>query len=307
MSIGKTNAIQLGGGATSVIREYTSSATWTKPTGLKYALVICIAGGGGGGSGRRGAAYTNRYGGCAGPGGFIVKRFLIESQLSSTESVIIGTGGNGGSAQTTDNSDGNNGSYGGDTSFGNLIVSKCSGIGLGGRTSSTQSGGQRTSLVNTPSGKIYTINPTTTSPSTNGTPSNYGFIGFSNADYGCMGGMVGAGISSSNVLGSMINSYSCYKVDGTLQSGVGSSTNGNDNIALQLLSDYISSVLSKGCGIGGGGGLSGDAAGTIAGGNGGNGGNYGAGGGGGGASTNGANSGAGGNGGNGLCIVLEIY
>lgn len=305
--IGKTNAITLGGGSTVVIREYTSSGTWTKPTGLKYAYVVCVGAGGGGGSGRRGDVNTNRFGGCAGPGGFIVKRFLMASQLSATESIIIGSGGIGGNSQTLDNTNGNNGGYGGDTSFGSLLIAKCSGVGLGGRTSSVASGGQRNSSTNTPSGLSYSVNPTGTSPSTNGTPSNYGFIGFSNADYGCLGGMVGAGINSSNVLGSMINSYGCYKMNGTIENGVGASINGSDNVALQLLSEYAIVSLTKGCGIGGGGGNCGDAAGTIAGGNGGNGGNYGAGGGGGGASTNGANSGAGGNGAGGLCIVLEIY
>ena len=79
--IGKTNAITLGGGgATAVIREYTSSATWTKPAGLKYAYVVCLGAGGGGGSGRRGAADSNRYGGGGGSSGYIVKRFLKASE-----------------------------------------------------------------------------------------------------------------------------------------------------------------------------------------------------------------------------------
>lgn len=63
--IGKTNAATIigSGGSTAVLREYTSSATWTKPAGLKYAYIVCLGAGGGGGSGRRGAVNTNRCGG----------------------------------------------------------------------------------------------------------------------------------------------------------------------------------------------------------------------------------------------------
>ena len=143
--------------------------------------------------------------------------------------------------------------------------------------------------------------------SSNGTPSSNGNVAFISGINGINCGMVGAGLNTSNVEGGMINAGSCYKADGSIQTGVGVSENGLSNVALQLLGEYGIISITKGAGMGGGGGVSGNAAGTIAGGNGGNGGNYGAGGGGGGASTNGANSGAGGRGGDGLCIVLEIY
>ena len=94
MAIGKTNAMTLGGGgSTAVIREYTSSATWTKPAGLKYALVVCLGAGGGGGSGKRATASSSASGGGGGGGGALVKRLLKESLLSSSVSITIGSGG----------------------------------------------------------------------------------------------------------------------------------------------------------------------------------------------------------------------
>lgn len=307
--IGKTNATTIigGGGQESVLREYTSSATWTKPAGLKYALVVCIGAGGGGGSGRRGAANTNRYGGGGGGSGYVVKRFLKESELNTTESIVVGSGGSGGTAKTTDNTNGSPGNYGGDTSFGSLVLSKCSGVGNGGTTSAAASSGQTLISNNIPSLSYYIMNYAFMPTSSNETPSSNGNVAFSSGINGINCGMVGAGLNTSNVEGGMINAGSCYKADGSLQVGVGASENGQSNVALQLLGEFGVVSLSKGAGMGGGGGISGNAAGTIAGGNGGNGGLYGAGGGGGGGSTNGANSGAGGNGAGGLCIVLEIY
>ena len=306
--IGKTNAATIigSGGSTAVLREYDSSATWSKPTGLKYAYVVCLAGAGGGGSGRRGAAGTNRYGGSAASGSYIVRRLIKESDLGTTESIVIGAGGSGGAAQTTNDTNGINGTNGGDTSFGTLILAKTSGVGLGGRTTSMGSGEQNPISQCFPN-KWNAIRCATSPASTNGTPSNYSLKPFMDSNTGCQGGQVGAGINSSNVVGSMITMQSLVKADNTEQTGAAAGANGLDNVCLQLFEDYSTAISTKGAGGGGGGGTAGDADGTIAGGNGGNGGLYGAGGGGGGGSTNGANSGKGGDGAGGLCIVIEIY
>lgn len=309
--IGKTNAITIiggGGGQEAIIREYTSSATWTKPDGLKYAYVVCLGAGGGGGSGRRGAAGTIRTGGTAGSGGYISRRLIPEALLPSSVSVVVGAGGGGGIAQTVNDSIGNNGSYGGNTSFGTLVQGNCSGIGLGGRDTLGFGSGEQQPITNCiPNKPFYVIRCTTSPGNTSGTPSNTGVKPFDNVNQGIQGGMPGGGINASNVVGGMINLPNLVKADGSEQTGAGASENGLDNVCLQLLNEFSSVSLTKGAGGGGGGGLPGDSAGTIAGGNGGNGGLYGAGGGGGGGSTNGANSGAGGNGASGLCIVIEIY
>lgn len=314
--IGKTNAATIigSGGLTAVLREYTSSATWTKPAGLKYAYVVCLGAGGGGGSGRRGAANSNRCGGAGGAGGQRVRRFIKESQLGGSESIVIGSGGAGGIAITTDNKSGQNGSAGGDTSFGALVVAKGSNMNASGGGTGTSSNG----------GSVFNIalaippNNNYAEVSQNGFPGSVGdavdnsssFINVS-APLSSAGG---GGITSANAVGKGGRYYSYYDLSYQLQlpalggQSIGASgANGLDNAMLQIMLDFVEASITKGAGSGGGGGASGDAAGTIAGGNGGNGGLYGAGGGGGGGSTNGANSGKGGNGAGGLCIVLEIY
>lgn len=89
---------------------FTSSGTWTKPTGCRRVEVIAI--GAGGGSAGAGVGTTPRFrvaGG--GGGGGAVKCAFLASNLNSTETVTVGTGGAGGAA-------GNNaGSSGGDSWF----------------------------------------------------------------------------------------------------------------------------------------------------------------------------------------------
>lgn len=314
--IGRTNAITIIGGSDqeAIIREYTSSATWTKPDGLKYAYVVCLGAGGGGGSGRRGAANSNRCGGGGGAGGQMVRRFIKASQLGTTESVVIGSGGSGGAAVTTDDTYGNQGDIGGDTSFGSLVIAKGTRIraGAGGVATQSIGGSGYSSTSSTPPNLNYSFNANAGMGGNVGDGVDQSGSQFN--DITPLGGYGGAGITSANATGIAGRYYKYYDLlyQSQLPSLGGQSVgangeNGLDNAMLQLALDYAETSLTKGAGVGGGGGASGDAAGTIAGGNGGNGGLYGAGGGGGGGSTNGANSGAGGNGASGLCIVLEIY
>ena len=314
--IGKTNAATIigSGGSTSVLREYTSSATWTKPAGLKYAYVVCLGAGGGGGSGRRGAVNTNRCGGGGAGAGQMVRRFIKASLLGATESIVVGAGGAGGAAITTDNTDGKNGSAGGDTSFGALVVAKGSNNNAGGGGDAIQSNGGTGYLA-------FQSTPPNLNYSNNAQAGRGGNVGNGNDESGTylsvvtpLGGYGGAGLTAANATGLAGRYYSYYDLSYQLQlpalggQSIGASgANGLDNAMLQIMLDFVEASITKGAGSGGAGGASGDAAGTIAGGNGGNGGLYGAGGGGGGGSTNGANSGKGGNGAGGLCIVIEIY
>lgn len=99
--------------ASANVQSFTSSGTWTKPSGGSLTRIHLIGGGAGGASGRRAAAAA--FGGGGGGGGAVVDIVVRTSTLSSTETVTVGTGGAGGAAQTVDNTDGNDGVNGGST------------------------------------------------------------------------------------------------------------------------------------------------------------------------------------------------
>ena len=63
----QTSAAVAGGGKLTAIRQYTTSATWTKPAGLSY-VVVEVWGGGGGGSG--GSGQNGILGGTGGTSSF---------------------------------------------------------------------------------------------------------------------------------------------------------------------------------------------------------------------------------------------
>lgn len=92
------------GGGIKSMQVFTSSGTWTKPSGVNKVLVKIVGGGAGGGGCANG---SSTGGGGGGGGGFAEK--IIVSGLGSTETITIGSGGGGGGAT---------GSAGGTSSFG---------------------------------------------------------------------------------------------------------------------------------------------------------------------------------------------
>jgi hypothetical protein len=107
-------AVGGGSGGLIEVEYFTSSGTWTKPTGCDSVIVEVIGAGGGGGS----AVDGSNIGTGAGGGGYSWK--YITSGIGSTETVTIGSGGTG--------IINDNGTAGGTSSFG----SHCSASGGGG-------------------------------------------------------------------------------------------------------------------------------------------------------------------------------
>lgn len=263
------------------VQIFTSSGTWTKPTGAKSVHVIVIGAGGGGASGR---VTAGTHGGGAGAGGGLTERTIPATSLGSTETVTVGLSGAGGTSQTLINSGNGVGGAGGNSTFGSFVIA---GGGNGGGATGTPGSASLRALWVGIAG------------SSGGTNAAGGSGAFS--VNGAAGGGGGGGQDGANPpvnqfdggLGGIVFSNS-ISVGQTVQ-GVAPGGNGSNAPA------NISYVHA---GNGGGGGASNKAG---NGGRGGSGGLYGGGGGGGGACAFGYSSGAGGNGANGVVVVTTYF
>lgn len=95
---------------------FSATATYTRRTGLIYAIIECLGSGGGGGGGT-GTAGTLNIGGGGGAGSYS-RAIASAATIGATQAVTVGALGTGGAAGN------NNGTAGGDVSFGSLCVGK---------------------------------------------------------------------------------------------------------------------------------------------------------------------------------------
>jgi hypothetical protein len=137
-----------GGGGVDIQTFGTSTTsgtfTWTKPANAKWVHVYLFGAGAGGGSGAVQATTSSRYGGGAGSGGGFCSQAISANALGSTETVVVGAGGQGGAAVTTNSTNGNAGTAGGASSF-SFYRAIGGSNGTGGTTTSGTPGGNSAS------------------------------------------------------------------------------------------------------------------------------------------------------------------
>ncbi len=283
VSLGASTSLSV---ATAITTKYTTpgTSTWTVNANTKRIFVKMFGGGGGGGSGRQGTVALTS-GGSGGGGGGGSEAWFTLADISSPQTIIVGSGGIGGTSQASPANDGRVGNPGTVSSFGTLLRAA---PGLGGNA------GSNITVAGVSGGAGIFVGGTSSSAPINANGTNNSAL--ASAAYSAGGGGGGGPIAASFGNGGA-GTYpaSFFTVGTTIVSTVGAQGNLG-----------TSSTLMGGS-LGGGGGASGDATGTVAGGTGGNGGAPGGGAGGGGGSVSGAASGAGGDGGNGAVWITEYF
>jgi hypothetical protein len=285
------------------VQVFTTSGTWVEPVNATQVRVIAIGGGGGGGSGCKGAAATNRNGGVGGGRGNYIDVTLRASEITTTVSVTIGSGGTGAASQTTNTTPGISGVAGGNTTFGSYLTAY-GGYGGAGGTIATFT---QATLLERPFTDNSFITKNTGGISIANTPIIGGYSQASTATsqggvYGILGpggGGAGGPISSANAIATTMGF-----------GGNGASIAGNFSGGTASLTDAAAggagtnATANQPYGGGGGGGGQASLVGNA--GAGGAGALYGGSGGGGGASVDSVgNSGAGGAGAAGICVVIS--
>jgi len=145
---------------------FTSSNTWTKPSGFgtnAHAFIQCWGGGGGG------ARHASYYASGGGGGGY-KERWIILSSLGATETITVGGAGTGKTSAQ------GNGTAGGDTTFGGWVTAYGGGGGIASSGSYGGGGGlfTRTGLGGAPPTNPWDGGDGGSSMSFNGQPSVYG-------------------------------------------------------------------------------------------------------------------------------------
>lgn len=115
-------------GYLTAVEVFTSSGTFTKPTGVSKVFVECVGGGGGGGAAQTGQSY---YASGGGGGGYCAELCTVTGNVT----VTIGAAGSGGASSSA------NGTAGGNTTFGSFFTAGGGGAGTGAGGASVETGG----------------------------------------------------------------------------------------------------------------------------------------------------------------------
>lgn len=99
-----TNGTTSSWGSFTRVEVFTTSGTWTCPTGVNAILVSMVGGGAGGGAAQSGGSKAAGGGGA----GAYVEQIVLPVVPTTTYTVTIGSGGNGASSSGATGSNGNN-------------------------------------------------------------------------------------------------------------------------------------------------------------------------------------------------------
>lgn len=268
---------------------YRISDTWTKPPLLQYCDIEAYGPGGSSGSGARRATGGIRTGGGGGaPGSRVLKTFPA-SQLSGTETIVIGAPGAIGAAVTVDTTNGNAAIAGSDTTIATTkLVAKA---GINGTAGSAVATGGGAAAGNSAWAIGFSLSSGQAPSSTANLVQQ-------------VSGQIGAGSGGGSADASNVQRLPGAGQDGSIASVIATGgvagTAGNPGGAGLSITDWL---LQQGGGAGGGGFFVAATAGTA----GGAGGFPGGGAGGGAASDNGNNSGAGALGGGGQMRFISHF
>lgn len=207
-----------GGGGLQSVQVFTTSGTWTRPSGITKVLMF-VTGGGGGGGGYT-TTNTDSGGGGGGAGGTAIKFLDVTSIASST--ITIGSGGSAGSG---------NGGNGGNSSWADGTNTITGSLGSGGSAGASTAAGAGGSNGSASGGDLNT-------PGGDGNPGGCPEDGTVNGNGGSGGSSFWAGGGAGRLGGGSGGSGSAGDGYGSGGGGGGGSTGGAGKAGVVLVLEF---------------------------------------------------------------------